>query len=121
MAPRSTKTLGDVLREARIHNEIGLRELARRIEKSPSYLSDIEADRRVPSEEVLGDLARILGLDFGDLMALARRLGENTERLMDRDAHTVALFRKISKLSADQRRRLAEQVAEMSETKDRKK
>ena len=120
VAVKTTKTLGDALREARIDKDIGLREIARQLEKSPSYISDIENDRRVPSEEVLAALARILGLDFENLMALAGRLGADTRRLVERSPEAVSLFRKISGLSPDQRREIAKTVDQISEKKGRK-
>lgn len=121
MAARTAKTLGDTLREARLDKHLGLRELARHLDKSPSYLSDIENDRRVPSEEVLAELAKLLGLDFEQLMALAGRLGAETRRLVERSPEAVALFRRISGLRPDQLRQVAETVNELSEKKGRKK
>ena len=42
------KTLGEVIRDARIAKDgMKLRELARLLEVTPSYVSDIENDRRV--------------------------------------------------------------------------
>jgi transcriptional regulator with XRE-family HTH domain len=90
------QTLGDRVRAARVHTGLGLRELARRLEKAPSYLSDIENDRRVPSEEVLHALSSELGLDFDELMALAGRFGEQAERYLRRSPTAAVLFRRIS-------------------------
>jgi transcriptional regulator with XRE-family HTH domain len=120
VAVRTAKTLGDVLRQARLDKDLGLRELARHLDKSPSYISDIENDRRVPSEEVLAALAKLLGLDFEQLMALAGRLGAETRRLVERSPEAVALFRKISSLRPDQLRRITQTVDEISEKKGRK-
>lgn len=90
------KTLGSTVRRARIRARLGLRELARRIQKTPSYLSDIENNRRVPSEEVLGDLARELPIELEELMALAGRFGEHAERYLQQMPAAAALFRKIA-------------------------
>jgi ribosome-binding protein aMBF1 (putative translation factor) len=46
-------TLGDIVREARLAKEQSLRQVSKLLEITPSYMSDIENDRRVPSEEVL--------------------------------------------------------------------
>jgi transcriptional regulator with XRE-family HTH domain len=121
MPARSHKTLGDVLREARVDLDLGLRELARHLKKSPSYLSDIENDRRVPSEDVLAELAKVLHLDFERLMALAGRLGSDTIRLISRSPEAVSLFRRISALRPEQLREIAKTVEELSESKARKK
>jgi transcriptional regulator with XRE-family HTH domain len=121
MSAHQRKTLGDVLREARLDLDLGLRELARALEKSPSYISDIENDRRVPSEDVLAALAKILGLDFEQLMALAGRLGTETHRLVERSPEAVALFRKISSLGPEQLRQITKTVDDLSEKKARRK
>ena len=90
------RSLGDAIREARVAKDITLRELARELQISPSYLSDIENDRRVPAEDVLKRIADLLDLSFDDLMALAGRFGENVERYIRRTPAAGVLFRRIS-------------------------
>ncbi len=92
----SGQTLGDRVRAARVDAGLSLRELARRLAKTPSYLSDIEHDRRVPSEAVLKVLSRELGLDFEVLMGLAGRFGEQAERYLKRSPAATTLLRRIS-------------------------
>lgn len=121
MTPQPRKSLGDVLRDARISKDLGLRELARSLSKSPSYLSDIENDRRVPSEEVLGELAELLDLDFEELMALAGRLGDATRRLVEKNPEAVSLFRKLSSLPPKDFRRVAKEIEELTDDPKRKK
>lgn len=99
MANREETTLGEHLRQARLGKDLGLRELAKELGITPSYLSDIESDRRVPSEEVLLAISERLELDFDELMARAARFGEDAERYLKRHPAAAALFRKI----ADQR------------------
>ena len=94
-SPRG-KTLGDMIREARVGKAMTLRDLASKLGKTASYLSDIENDRRIPSEEMLRDLSRLLSLDFNDLMARAGRLGEEALRYMSRTPAAGVLFRKLS-------------------------
>ena len=100
MTDTPARTLGDVIREARVAKGLGLRELARRVEKTPSYLSDIENDRRVPAEEVLGAIANKLGLDLDDLMARGGRIGEEAERYISRTPAAGVLMRKLSAANA---------------------
>jgi len=109
------QTLGDRIRAARVDAGLGLRELARRLEKAPSYLSDIENDRRVPSEEVLHALSHELGLDFDELMAMAGRFGEQAERYLRRSPTAAILFRRISesRLKEAELRGLIDQVDQM--------
>lgn len=93
----ANKTLGEVIRNARMALDMTLRELARRLAVTPSYVSDIENDRRVPSEDVLGRIATELGLDPGDLVARAGRLGNDAEKYMRQTPAATTLFRRVSK------------------------
>jgi transcriptional regulator with XRE-family HTH domain len=90
------QTLGEVIYEARIGVQRSLRDIAKALTITPSYLSDIENDRRVPSEEVLRNIATLLNLDFDYLMALAGRFGEQADRYMKRHPAAGVLFRRIS-------------------------
>lgn len=94
------KTLGEVIRDARIAAGGSLREFARSLGITPSYQSDIENDRRIPSEDVLKKIAGLLSLDFEELMALGGRFGEGAERYLRRHPTAGALFRKLSEANA---------------------
>ncbi len=50
----------DAIRTARLAADFSLRDLTKRVSVTPSYLSDIENDRRVPSQEVLSAIAAVL-------------------------------------------------------------
>lgn len=114
------QTLGDVIRETRVAKGQSLRDLAKGLEISPSYLSDIENDRRVPAEDVLGKIAGLLDLDRDGLMALAGRFGEEAERYMRRHPTAGSLFRKISErnLAEPELRRLLREVEKLGEGPD---
>lgn len=88
-------TLGDQVRRARVAKGLGVRALAADLSVSPSYISDIENDRRVPSEEVLQALSLRLELDFDELMALAGRFGDDADRYMRRTPAAGLLFRRL--------------------------
>lgn len=96
------KSYGEVIREARVARGWSLRELAKRIDITPSYLSDIENDRRVPAEDVLRALSTELELDFDDLMARSGRLGSDAVRYMSRMPAAGVLFRRLSEENAPQ-------------------
>ena len=66
-------TFGSHLREVRQRRGISLRELARRMNWSAPYLSDIElGKRRPPSEEKIWEVSRILEIFPDQLHELAR-------------------------------------------------
>src|SRR6266478_3339626 len=94
------KSLGEVVHDARVALDWSLRDLAKKLDKTPSYLSDIENDRRVPAEDMLADLAKLLKLDFNDLMARAGRFGEEAVRYMMRTPAAGVLFRKLAEQQA---------------------
>jgi transcriptional regulator with XRE-family HTH domain len=96
MANTDGRTLGEVLRDARVKADLTLRDLAKKLSISPSYISDIENDRRVPAEEVLRQLAGELKLKFDDLMAMAGRVGDQAERYLKTHPAAGTLFRRIS-------------------------
>ena len=90
------KSLGEFIRDRRVELKIGLRSLAKVVEITPSYLSDIEYDRRVPSEDVLRKIAEQLKIDFDELMARSGRVGEDAERHLKRNPELGILFRRIT-------------------------
>lgn len=119
MANTST-TLGEVIRKTRVAAGRSLRELAKALGITPSYQSDIENDRRVPSEEVLKRIAELLSLDYEELMALAGRFGEEAERYLRRHPTAGALFRKLSETNApeDVLRKMLREAEEFERRKE---
>lgn len=90
------QTLGDFIKDKRVGLDMRLRELARRLDVTPSYVSDIENDRRVPSEDVLRRIAVELELDPDDLVARSGRIGTDAERYLRQTPAATTLFRRIS-------------------------
>ena len=65
-------TFGAYVHRLRKNKSIGMRELARRLEVSPSYLNDIEKDKRVaPRAEIVRAMAEILEADPEKIFDLA--------------------------------------------------
>jgi transcriptional regulator with XRE-family HTH domain len=114
-------SLGDLIRKRRVKKELSLRSLAAQLEITPSYLSDIENDRRVPAEDVVRQIARLLEIDFNDLMARAGKFGRDAERYLRRQPAAGQLFRRISEANLDEDRlgQLLKQVEEMEKDANR--
>jgi transcriptional regulator with XRE-family HTH domain len=91
-----SRSLGEVIHDARARLKLSLRDVAKQLGITPSYMSDIENNRRVPSEEVLAKLAALLHLDKDDLMARAGRFGDDAVRYMMRTPAAGVLFRKLA-------------------------
>lgn len=60
--------LGQRLREARVRAKMSLRELAKRAEVSPSFISQVELGRAAPSVGTLYAIVSVLGLSLDSLM-----------------------------------------------------
>jgi transcriptional regulator with XRE-family HTH domain len=95
-------TLGEHLRQARLARDIGLREFARQLDIAPSYLADIENDRRTPTEHLLASMAPALELNFDDLMALSGRMGEEATRYAREVPAAARFFRRMAERNLDE-------------------
>jgi transcriptional regulator with XRE-family HTH domain len=97
------KSFGERVRDGRVAKRISLRELARRVEKAPSYLNDIEYNRRVPSEAVVRQLSEQLDLDVEIMLAAAGRvLGEEDEEYVRSEPTAGVLFRRVAQERLDE-------------------
>jgi transcriptional regulator with XRE-family HTH domain len=115
----SGKSLGKQIRKARIDAEHTLRGFARELKLSPSYLNDIEFDRRVPSDEVLRQIADRLALNLDELLAAAGRVGiakDTAERYIKETPSAGILFRRVTseRLTEDQVKDLLDRVDKMT-------
>jgi len=119
------KTFGSHIRKIRQDKKLGLREVATFLGIAPSYLSDIEKDRRNPprNPEVIRKLAQILGEKSDSLMNLAGNQQANkippdmTEVFSEYGNGAGALLRTIKRkgLSKDQVKKLIEKINEIED------
>jgi len=98
---RPDETFGDRVRTARARKHLTLRQAAERVGRSASFLSDIEHGRRLPSEDVLHDLAQLLDLDPDDLMASSGRLPTDVANYLRTTPDAARLFRTLSSRGVD--------------------
>jgi transcriptional regulator with XRE-family HTH domain len=113
------KSFGRRIRELRQDRELSLRELAKKLEISAPFLSDIELGKRYPSEDVLASMARELGVSLEGLRTYDTRPPvEDIKRLAETNpAYGIAFKRLIAtKVSPEDLINLAE-----SKSKSRKK
>lgn len=96
------KTLGERIRELREDQDLSVRELAKRLKLSAAFLSDVELGRRHPSEDVLGQLARILGTTAEHLRQHDTRPPvREMKRLAAANPAYGVLFRKVADKKVD--------------------
>lgn len=103
--------LGKLVSAARNVKGFSLRELAKRVGKSPAFVSMLENDDPAPAvkEETLVDLARELSLDVNDLLGL---VGKVPEDALPDSGLDVALYRRVKRLTEDRKRELLENLEE---------
>lgn len=116
----SGTSLGQQIRDARVGAGLSLRALARQLEVAPSYVNDIENDRRVPSEAVLRRIASELGLDADLLLAAAGRVGEGAREYIREQPAAGVLFRRLSDARLDDQglKKLLEEAEKMITSRD---
>ena len=106
--------IGAVLRRAREHNELSLREVERRTGRSSAYLSQVERGLiRQPDPVVLLELAEMYRLDF---LTLARWAGWASDAESPHDSANSAtyLVRQILELDDEQRAHLMSYIQELT-------
>jgi transcriptional regulator with XRE-family HTH domain len=100
---------GKFVRREREAKEIGLREMAKMVGVSPSYLSKIERDEfPPPAEDKVRKIAAIVGCDADELLARADRVSSDLEEIIKRrPVQVAALLRTTKGLTSDDMARLA--------------
>ena len=108
---------GAFIRRKREANEIGLREMAKKIGVSPTYLSKIERDEFAPpTEEKVRKIAEIIGHDPDELLALAGRVASDLTDIIREQPRGMADFLRAAKgLTAEDMARLARQAQKAKE------
>jgi len=103
---------GAFIRRRREAKEIGLREMAKMIEVSPTYLSKIERDEfPPPAEDKVNAIAKILECDADDLLARAGRVSTDISDIIKRHPKELAaLLRTTKDLTAEDIVRLERQA-----------
>ena len=106
------KQFGEFVRQKREAKEIGLREMAKMIGVSPTYLSKVERDEfSPPAEDKVRAIAGIIGCDVDDLLARAGRVSTDiTDIIKRRPVELAALLRTTKGLTAEDIARLARQA-----------
>jgi transcriptional regulator with XRE-family HTH domain len=108
----SGEKFGALVRRERVAKEIGLREMAKTIGVSPTYLSKVERDEFPPPVEgKVRAIAKIINCDADELLARAGRVSSDLSDIIKR--HPVelgALLRMTRSLTAEEMTKLARQV-----------
>ena len=97
--------IGGVLRRARLHRQLSLREVERRIGRSNAYLSQVERGLiKQPDPIVLLELSELYGLNFRTLATWALWLADDPDPANPRARDSTAvLVRQVMELDASER------------------
>jgi transcriptional regulator with XRE-family HTH domain len=108
----SGKKFGSLVRREREVKEIGLREMAKMIGVSPTYLSKVERDEfPPPAEDRVKQIAKVIGYDADELLALAGRVASDISDIIKRQpVELAALLRTTKGLKAEDIARLAREA-----------
>lgn len=89
-------TLGEYLRERRTQRGIGLREMAKRIRYTPSYLSKVERGEEEPGEALIILLAKHLGESSDTLLLMAGRVPPDIRLIIQSKPEVLEIIRRVA-------------------------
>ena len=75
-----SRTFGKVLRQLRLDRNLSQEEMAHRARTTQSYLSLLEAGRRIPGLTMVALLARAMGMRLSELVALVEKASDRDRR-----------------------------------------
>jgi len=113
--PDPRKTFGDLLRATRVAKGHSLRKFAEMADMSPTYLSQIEQAKieRPPTAERVRTMAELLGQNADEWIALAGRIPQDVSDIIKNEPQAMpALLRAAKGLTAEELRKLTEQIRE---------
>ncbi len=107
--------LGEQVRQWRNEKRIGLREFARRVGLSPTFVSKFErGEFAPPGEEKLRVIARLLERDVDEILALANKVSSDLPEIIRQNPREMADFLRAAKdLEPEQIIELTDQVKKM--------
>jgi transcriptional regulator with XRE-family HTH domain len=115
----ASEKIGAFIRREREGKEIGLREMAKMIGVSPTYLSKIERDEfPPPAEDKVRAIAKIIRWDADDLLARAGRVSSDITDIIKRHPVELTLLLRTTKGLTATEITLLVQKAQKAKAKD---
>ncbi len=101
---------GKTIRNLREEKELSIAQLAKKVGMSPTYLAPVERDVfPPPAEAKVVRIAKALGQDSDEFLALAGRIATDLQRIIRQNpAQTARLLRAVAKLQSGEIERLAQ-------------
>lgn len=90
--------LGDLIKIKRLAHGWSLKRLGDEIEVTPAYVADIEANRRLPGEELKARLSAVLSISTEELAAADNRLSPDLRDWIEERPEVTGLLRSLRAL-----------------------
>ena len=87
--------LGDLIKNKRVARGWSLKRLGDEIDVTPAYVADIEANRRLPSEELKARLSNVLSIPAEELAAADNRLAPDLREWIEERPAVGGLLRSL--------------------------
>lgn len=87
--------IGELVAAGRKERKWSLRQLASGLGVTPAYVADIEAERRLPSAELMGRISKVLGISLENLAAADSRLSTDLREWIEERPQLTALLRSL--------------------------
>lgn len=115
--------IGPFIRKRRDELDLSLRELAKKLDCSPAFISDIELGRRHPSDKVLIEIAKILKVKVEELRKMDVRAPiDEIKRVTQNDPTFALAFRTVldKNISANELLEFVRKKEDAKKGKDKK-
>ena len=91
----NTELIGQRIKRERLNLSLTQRDLARRVSVGAPHISKIEAGRESPSDELLKEIAEVMGCSYDELLIVARRLPSDLmEKLASNPQQSISFLRR---------------------------
>lgn len=91
-------TIGKLIRDRRLARHWSLRQLAAELGVTAAYITDLEADRRLPSADLKERISSALQIPLEDLAAADSRLSPELRNWIEENPHLTTLLRSLRAL-----------------------
>lgn len=88
-------SIGELVKNKRLERKWSLRQLATELAVTPAYVADIEADRRLPSAELMGRISAVLEISLENLAAADSRLSSELREWIEERPQLTGLLRSL--------------------------
>jgi len=92
MSNNNNLKFGDFIRTTRLNLNIGLREFAKQVGISAAYISQVETGDKLPNEENINKMAKILKVDADKLQSMADKISPDLKNIINDKPDLYASF-----------------------------